>query len=203
MPESISISGLSTAAALNNSDLIEIAQANSGSQSGYISAKTTLSAVADKIANGIQFAGLDTENKDIIGAINEAAQSGGGGGGGGINYSTNEQSTGLTWVDGKTVYQKTFVNTNLQHDSDHGGAYNLGTMPTFESLVGYEGFACESTGVGWTGLNGIEAISGWGFGFHITSGLVLLYPAGGTPSQMSVIEGGKAWVTVKYTKPTT
>ena len=31
-----------------------------------------------------------------------------GGGGGGINYSTTEQDTGLTWVDGRPIYQKTY-----------------------------------------------------------------------------------------------
>ena len=33
----------------------------------------------------------------------------GGGGSGGINYSTEEQDTGLTWIDGKKIYQKTVV----------------------------------------------------------------------------------------------
>ena len=31
-----------------------------------------------------------------------------GGGGGGVNYSTTEQDTGLTWIDGRPIYQKTF-----------------------------------------------------------------------------------------------
>lgn len=31
----------------------------------------------------------------------------GGGGGGGLNYSYTEQDTGLTWVDGSHIYQKT------------------------------------------------------------------------------------------------
>lgn len=31
-----------------------------------------------------------------------------GGGGGGIDYSTTEQDTGLTWVDGRPIYQKTY-----------------------------------------------------------------------------------------------
>lgn len=37
---------------------------------------------------------------------------GGSSGGGGINYSTTEQATGLTWIDGKPIYQKTVVYTN-------------------------------------------------------------------------------------------
>jgi hypothetical protein len=34
---------------------------------------------------------------------------GGGGGGGGVNYSTVEQKTGRTWIDGSDTYQKTLV----------------------------------------------------------------------------------------------
>lgn len=30
-------------------------------------------------------------------------------GGGGVNYSTTEQDTGLKWIDGRTIYQRTFV----------------------------------------------------------------------------------------------
>ena len=36
-----------------------------------------------------------------------------GGGGGGIDYSTTEQDTGLTWIDGRTLYQKTYTLTNV------------------------------------------------------------------------------------------
>lgn len=34
-----------------------------------------------------------------------------GGGGGGVNYSTDEQDTGLTWIDGSPIYQKTYYGT--------------------------------------------------------------------------------------------
>lgn len=32
--------------------------------------------------------------------------------GGGIDYSTTEQDTGVRWIDGKPIYQKTFVISN-------------------------------------------------------------------------------------------
>lgn len=38
------------------------------------------------------------------------------GGGGGVNYSYTEQDTGLTWVDGKHIYQKTIEYTNSSVD---------------------------------------------------------------------------------------
>ena len=34
-------------------------------------------------------------------------------GGSNINYSTTEQDTGLKWIDGKTIYQRTFTLTEL------------------------------------------------------------------------------------------
>ena len=43
----------------------------------------------------------------------------GGGGAGGINYSTEEQDTGLTWIDGKKIYQKTFAYEGNQTTNEH------------------------------------------------------------------------------------
>ena len=40
-------------------------------------------------------------------AIGSGILGGNEGGGGGINYTTAEQDTGLKWIDGKTIYQKT------------------------------------------------------------------------------------------------
>lgn len=37
-----------------------------------------------------------------------ATKGGGSSGGGGISYSTTEQDTGLKWIDGKPIYQKTY-----------------------------------------------------------------------------------------------
>lgn len=39
------------------------------------------------------------------------------GGGGGVDYSTTEQDTGIKWIDGKNIYQKTYEVT---------GTYTLG-----------------------------------------------------------------------------
>lgn len=35
-----------------------------------------------------------------------------------INYSLTEQDTGKKWVDGKTIYQKTYANVNLSNNQD-------------------------------------------------------------------------------------
>lgn len=42
----------------------------------------------------------------------QSTKGGGGSSGGGIDYSTTEQNTGLKWVDGKPIYQRT-LNPNI------------------------------------------------------------------------------------------
>lgn len=47
---------------------------------------------------------LETENKNLVDAINElnARPSGG------VDYSLTEQNTGKKWIDGRTIYQRTY-----------------------------------------------------------------------------------------------
>lgn len=74
----IKISGLTTASQINNGDNIELSQDSGGGN--LVSLKATILAVATKILKGINFTSdLQTTDKTIIGAINEAAQGGGGG----------------------------------------------------------------------------------------------------------------------------
>ena len=64
------------------------------------------------------------------------ATKGGGGssGGGGIDYSTTEQDTGLKWIDGKPIYQKTFnitaINTYINFSD-----LNIDTFCRVDGLV--------------------------------------------------------------------
>lgn len=74
----IKISELTTASQINNNDNIELSQDSGGGS--LVSLKATILAVATKIVKGINFTSdLQTTDKTIIGAINEAAQGGGGG----------------------------------------------------------------------------------------------------------------------------
>lgn len=41
----------------------------------------------------------------------------GGSSAGGVNYSTNEQNTGIKWTDGKDIYCKTFTNVSCPMNS--------------------------------------------------------------------------------------
>lgn len=58
--------------------------------------------------------------KGIQIGIDSSLLGNGGGNGGGINYSFEEQSTGLTWVDGKKIYQKTIEYTGLKSGGETG-----------------------------------------------------------------------------------
>lgn len=68
---------LTQASAINETDIVATSQYSGGMWS---SLKATISQIANKIVSGINYNTLDTTDKTIIGAINEAAQSGGSGG---------------------------------------------------------------------------------------------------------------------------
>lgn len=172
MPDSKSISELTTAEQTTANDLFETSLPN-GSL-GYLSRKVTLEELANFIVNVRQYASaLITTSKTIIGAINEVAQAGGvnandniadaydatatysvgdyciynntlykcntaistaeawnsnhwtstviadelgQGGSSAHNYSTTEQVVG-TWIDGSTVYEKTYTSSIYYYTS--------------------------------------------------------------------------------------
>lgn len=68
---------LSQASAINETDIVATSQYSGGIWS---SLKATILQIANKIVSGINYNSLSTTDKTIIGAINEAAQSGGSGG---------------------------------------------------------------------------------------------------------------------------
>ena len=92
MPDNRSISQLTTAEQISLSDLFELSIPN-GSL-GYLSRKASLEAIANFIANNLNYSDLQTVAKTLIGAINEAAQSGGGGAS--IQEMTQAQYNALT-----------------------------------------------------------------------------------------------------------
>lgn len=69
----------------------------------------------------------------------------GGGGGGGVDYSTTEQDTGLKWIDGKTIYQRTFLNMSNQQWVDISGLNIDGVINRFG--------AWQDNGNVWYGLD--------------------------------------------------
>ena len=70
------------------------------------------------------------------------------GGGGGVDYSTEEQDTGLKWIDGSTIYQRTFVlrENSIDKYTKSNNVYT-NVLPSdikYIELVGM--FALRSTG---------------------------------------------------------
>ena len=53
---------------------------------------------------------------------------GGGSGGGGIDYSTSEQDTGLKWIDGRKIYQKTYTQVLNQSMSNGSTWYAMNDL---------------------------------------------------------------------------
>lgn len=51
----------------------------------------------------------------------QSTKGGGGSSSGGVDYSTTEQNTGLKWIDGKPIYQKTYYITESteKEESDY------------------------------------------------------------------------------------
>lgn len=69
-----------------------------------------------------------------------------------IDYSTTEQNTGRKWIDGKPIYQKTYVKTAMGEYPNELPA-NLETMVNVESALKYTGEATIITPIYATGSN--------------------------------------------------
>ena len=70
---------------------------------------------------------------------------------GGIDYSTSEQDTGLKWIDGKSIYQKTFSFTGVRNPNDWtyvDTISNLETPIKTECLIDY--YNNIAGGIVWT-----------------------------------------------------
>ena len=80
------------------------------------------------------------------------------GGGGGIDYSTTEQNTGLKWIDGKDIYQKTFV-LNSEITISYNNWTNLGIVNTdidvlIDAIAGDYGYGGGTNrGVTWGSID--------------------------------------------------
>lgn len=82
----IILSEMSTAESLTAAALLYIAIIDAQTESGYGSRKVTTEALANLFNNSLQYAGLNTTTKTILGAINEL-QAGGGGGGSSVSWN--------------------------------------------------------------------------------------------------------------------
>ena len=73
----------------------------------------------------------------------------------GINYSTSEQDTGVKWIDGKAIYQKTIEYGTLPDSTFKSVDHNISNM---DMLIKYECIA-KSTGGYLTTNNPADAFT--------------------------------------------
>lgn len=111
------------------------------------------------------------------------------------DYSTTEQDTGKKWIDGKTIYQKTFTGTTESAEVTYLTDYAIDT------LVGVEGYCVADTGGTQVALPAkfyshecnVAKTSAVGYEGY----LVINTQAGG-----NVFRGKAYAITIYYTKPT-
>jgi len=120
------------------------------------------------------------------------SDSAGGGGGGGVTYSTTEQNTGLTWVDGKDIYQKTYHFTELTEQRSKN--YDI-SSDNIDFVIASEGtvkFGANG-GFGWFSMPYFDSSS-----YHAD--------IGAKNTQITIVSEGwyftEAYVTLRYTKAT-
>lgn len=80
---------------------------------------------------------------------------GGSGGGGGVDYSTDEQDTGLKWIDGKNIYQKTIVYNGTMSNSIQI-SHNI---TNFGEFLGIKSGAITRSGVGFKPIPGTAIVN--------------------------------------------
>lgn len=71
MPNTTSISQMTTATSVDNGDLFEIAHPDNQSATGYASKKQSLAAIAEHVANTVTYPTLATSAKTLVGSVNE------------------------------------------------------------------------------------------------------------------------------------
>ena len=103
------ISQLDLAAQINNDAVIPMSQENGGEQTTY---KALITAVAAKIGEGTTFSNLNTNAKNLVGAINEIEAGGGGGGSSNANLAPDYDATSTYAVGDWCIYNGTLYQCN-------------------------------------------------------------------------------------------
>lgn len=130
---------------------------------------------------------VDVSQK-YIGLLENAE--GGGSGGGGIDYSTDEQDTGLKWIDGKKIYQKTYSFTTPAS----GQSLTLDTIATLDKIIEINGLF-NILGTDWYVFPDTQSSENQAIVYYESSShKILCYVAGSARAERAAI------ATIKYTK---
>lgn len=103
------ISELDQALQINNDAVFPMSQDNSGTDTTY---KASITQLSTEIGESQTFSNLQTTNKTLVGAINEAAQGGGGGGSSNANLAPDYDATSTYAVGDWCIYNGTLYQCN-------------------------------------------------------------------------------------------
>lgn len=123
-----------------------------------------------------------------------------------VHYSTEEQVVG-TWINGKTVYEKTFYIPSMGNYDDSIDGYLIAENVVVDDLIGANGFIKIATGLNLGHsyvhiTNGFSMLNSYEFALHLNDmGTLLLWTD--TSSLGGGIVGQELFITIQYTKPTT
>lgn len=110
---------------------------------------------------------------------------------GGVNYSTEEQDTGLKWIDGNTIYQITVDTGALPNSSTKNVAHGITDL---NYVIDCKGFAKNPLSGDNLPLPYIATSAVGQLGLSVTSSNVQLF----TGSNLSAYTA--SWITLLYTK---
>lgn len=132
-------------------------------------------------------AATDTLNKLQVGATIYDVPSGGGSSG--HTWSTTEHIVG-TWIDGKTVYEKTInIGAMIQDTSWHGTPHGISNLL---KIISFEGYVINDTGTEFSAATFFRPVRNTGVAFYATSTTI---------SYMnSYIACSECYVTLQYLK---
>ena len=119
------------------------------------------------------------------------------GGSGSVEYSTTEKVVG-TWIDGSTLYQRTWTNTIPSWNAQISGCLIASGFTDFEDIIDIRGRYKAPNLKAYGTLNGLD-VTAWRGDIHInTNGDILIYSENAT--NVNSLIGGTAYVTIQYTK---
>ena len=100
-------------------------------------------------------------------------------GGGGVDYSTSEQDTGLKWIDGRPIYQKTYRQKLTSSMSNGAAWYAMNDLINKQIIKDETFFGQDSTMSNYfSGTIGIQAPDNSGVAQILLSGSISSIPAG-------------------------
>lgn len=125
--------------------------------------------------------GVELTNEDYWVKISVPS---GNSGGGEINYSTEEQDTGLLWIDGRHIYQKTYSQV-LNDNMSNGSTWYAMNDLNGKEIIGNETFY-KSGSMTISGIVDIQGPNNAGVGSILTS--------------INLSSGGTLTSTIRYVK---